>query len=130
VIYDDVCVRNSPNPITLDTAYSAAGTLKGTSMPEMREVLLHNVRVSGGGKITFNGYDKSHRIAAQLDDVQLTDSLNYRVILNHSDLKLGPGAVNIAFPTGDDSSVSGKPSSGKAASCSEKFVPFPSGESF
>ena len=73
VVYDDVCIRNSPNPITLDTAYSAAGSLQGDSPPTMRGITLHNVRVSGGGKITFNGYDPTHRIAATLDGVQITD---------------------------------------------------------
>jgi polygalacturonase len=29
VVYDDLCIRNSPNPITLDTAYSANGPLEG-----------------------------------------------------------------------------------------------------
>ena len=29
VVYDDVCIRNSPNPITLDTGYTAAGTAQG-----------------------------------------------------------------------------------------------------
>ena len=73
VVYDDVCIRNSPNPITLDTAYSANGPLQGDSPPTMRDITLHNVRVSGGGKITFNGYDHTHRIAATLDGVQITD---------------------------------------------------------
>ncbi len=45
VVYDDVCIRNSPNPITLDTAYTAAGTLRGNSPPAMRDITLRNVRV-------------------------------------------------------------------------------------
>ena len=67
VVYDDVCIRNSPNPITLDTAYSANGPLQGDSPPTMRDITLHNVRVSGGGKITFNGYDHDapHRCHAR-----------------------------------------------------------------
>ncbi len=91
VVYDDVCVRNSPNPITLDTGYTAAGTVKGNSPPTMRDITLHNVRVSGGGKISFNGYDSDHRVAAQLDGVLLTDSAAYTYSLNHADIRLGPG---------------------------------------
>jgi polygalacturonase len=53
VIYDDVCVRDSPNPITLDTGYTAAGTVEGNSPPSMRDIRLHDVRMSGGGKISF-----------------------------------------------------------------------------
>jgi polygalacturonase len=73
VIYDDVCVRDSPNPITLDTGYTAAGTVEGNSPPSMRDIRLHDVRMSGGGKISFNGYAKDYRVGVILDDVLLTD---------------------------------------------------------
>jgi len=130
VVYDDVCIRNSPNPITLDTAYSAAGTLQGDLLPTIREITLHNVRVSGGGKITFNGYDHTHRIAAALDGVQIVDQSSYTYELNHADLTLGPGATNLQLPAGpdltkNDSTIKGTPSEGEPASCADKFVPFP-----
>jgi len=128
--YDDVCIRNSPNPITLDTAYSANGPLQGDSPPTMRGITLHNVRVSGGGKITFNGYDQTHRIAATLDGVQIVDQATYTYEVNHADLTLGPGATNLELPaaadlTKNDSTVKGTPAEGNPASCADKFVPFP-----
>jgi polygalacturonase len=125
VVYDDVCIRNSPNPITLDTAYSANGPLQGDSPPSMRNITLHNVRVSGGGKITFNAYDHTHRIAATLDGVQITDQGNYTYEVVHADLTLGPTPTNLNLPAGDDSTISGKPTEGDPASCADKFVPFP-----
>jgi len=125
VVYDDVCVRDSPNPITLDTGYTAAGTVKGNSPPTMRDVTLHNVRVSGGGKISFNGYDTEHRIATTLDGVQLTDKAEYSYSLEHADIRLGPGATNLKLPAGEDSTVQGTPADAAAARCAEKFVPFP-----
>lgn len=125
VIYDDVCVRNSPNPITLDTGYTAAGTLQGNSLPTYRDITLHNVRISGGGKISFNGYSQDHRIEATLDDVLITDKAEYKYSLRHADLKIGPGPVNLNFPAGVDSTISGKAGQGSPASCAEKFVPFP-----
>ena len=125
VVYDDVCIRNSPNPITLDTGYTAAGTVTGNSPPTMRDVTLHNVRISGGGKFSFNGYAKDYRIAAALDGVQITDEEKYGYDLHHADLTLGPGATNLSFPAGEDSTVTGKPAEGTPASCDDKFVPFP-----
>ena len=135
VVYDDVCIRNSPNPITLDTTYSAAGTLQGDSLPTMRGITLHNVRVSGGGKITFNGYDHTHRIAATLDGVQIVDQSSYTYELNHADLTLGPEPTNLQLPAGpdsttpgsisSDSTIKGTPAEGNPASCADKFVPFP-----
>jgi polygalacturonase len=91
----------------------------------MREITLHNVRVSGGGKISFNGYDKEHRVAATLDGVLLADASAYTYSLRHADLTQGPGPVNLLLPVGEDSTVAGKPGQGSAAACAEKFVPFP-----
>ena len=125
VVYDDVCIRNSPNPITMDTAYSANGPLKGESPPTMRDITLHNVRVSGGGKITFNGYGHDYRIAATLDGVQITDDAKYTYQLDHADVTLGPEPTNLQLPAGDDSTIKGTPAEGNPASCAEKFVPFP-----
>ena len=125
VVYDDVCVRDSPNPITFDTGYTAAGTVEGNSPPTMRDITLHNVRVSGSGKISFNGYAKDYRIAATLDNVLLTDAQKYTYSLHHADLVLGPGPVNLRLEGGVDSTVQGAPGRGAAVSCKEKFVPFP-----
>jgi polygalacturonase len=124
VLYDDVCVRNSPNPIVLDTAYSAAGTLKGDHPPSMRAITLHNVRVAGGGKISFNGYDAKHRIAVALDGVQLVDHEAYKYAFNHADVSLGPGPTNLQLPQGEDATLTGAPAPASAAACQNKFVEF------
>jgi len=125
VVYDDVCVRDSPNPITLDTGYTAAGTVEGNSPPTMRDITLRDVRVSGGGKISFNGYAKDYRVAATLDNVLLTDAAPYTYAIHHADLIIGPGPSNLKLSGGVDSTLQGAPSNGKAASCSDKFVSFP-----
>ncbi len=123
VVYEDVCVRNSPNPITLDTAYGDAGPVTGSLMPTMKNIVLANVRISGGGKVTFNGYDREHRIEAQLNGVAITDDGKYSYVLNHADLK--QAATNLELPAGTDSTVAGKTAPGSPVSCAEKFVAFP-----
>ncbi len=125
VVYDDLCIRNSPNPITMDTAYSANGPLQGNSPPTMRDITLHNVRVSGGGKITFNGYGHDYRIAATLNGVQITDDAKYTYQVDHADVTLGPEPTNLQLPAGEDSTIKGTPAEGNPASCADKFVPFP-----
>jgi polygalacturonase len=125
VVYDDVCVRDSPNPITLDTGYTAAGTVEGNSPPTMHDITLHNVRVSGGGKISFNGYAKDYRVGVILDNVLLTDSAAYTYAIHHADIVLGPGPSNLKLSDGVDSTLHGAPSEGTAASRGERFVPFP-----
>ena len=126
VVYDDVCVRDSPNPITLDTSYDAAGSLSGNLFPEYRDVTLHNVRVSGGGKISLNGYSHEHRAGVNLDGVLLTDAgtAKYTYSINHADIHLGPGPVNLET-AGADSTLSGKAGIESLDSCAEKFAPFP-----
>lgn len=125
VVYNDVCIRNSPNPIILNTAYSAAGTLRGNSPPSMRGIVLHDVRISGGGKFTFNGYDATHRIGVQLNEVLITDDAHYTYEVNHADITLGPDPTNLQLPEGTDSTITGKPSDGTSASCAAMFVHFP-----
>jgi polygalacturonase len=127
IVYDDVCIRNSPRPIDITAAYAANGPVQGNSPPTFRDITLHNVRVSGGGKILFDGYDHDHRAAVRLDNVLLTDKAagNYTYTVNDADITLGPGPVNLTLPQGTDSTIQGTPSKGQPESCSEKFVPFP-----
>jgi polygalacturonase len=91
----------------------------------MRDIRLHHVRVSGGGKISFNGYAKDYRIGAILDDVLLSDAGTYTYSIHHADIALGPGPANLKLEGGVDSTLQGTPGKGAAASCADKFVPFP-----
>ncbi len=126
VLFDDICVRDSDNPIVLDTGYTGGGDVKGDYPPTMRDVTLHNVRVSGGGKISFNGYSHDYRIGVRLDGVYVTDDAAYTYSVNHADLVLGPGVVNLKLPAGADSTVKGNPATkGTPVSCEKMFVPFP-----
>jgi polygalacturonase len=129
IVYEDVCIRNSPRPIDLTSAYAANGPVKGNSPPTFRDITLRNVRVSGGGKILFDSYDKDHRTSVRLDGVQLTDLSNpptpYTYTVNFADVMLGPGATNLQIPDTNDTKVVGTPSTVKAASCDRMFVPFP-----
>jgi polygalacturonase len=124
VVYDDVCIRDSKYPILFDTAYSFPG--KGVNdLPVYQDITLHNVRISGGGKLQFNGFDSTHRIGVRLDGVLLLDgATRYKSQATHTDFTFGPGPVNAIF-TGDDSTVTGKEIDGNLPACNTKFVPFP-----
>jgi polygalacturonase len=124
VVYQDVCIRNSRSPIALDTAFSFPG--KGVQqLPVYDDITLRNVRLAGGGKIQFNGFDATHRIGVTLDGVLTLDKPDlYRSQAIHTDLTLGPGPVNLVF-TGDDSTSSGNAGRSSLPSCAAKFLPFP-----
>jgi len=129
IVYDDVCIRHAGRPIDITAAYAANGPVKGNSPPTFRDITLHNVRVSGGGRILFDGYDHEHRAQVLLDGVYLTDAASpptpYTYTFDNADITYGPGGSNLQVPTGTDATLTGKPSEGKPASCTEKFVPFP-----
>ncbi len=125
VVYEDVCIRNSANPIFLDSGYTAAGTLTGTSYPTFRDITLRDVRISGGGRITFDGYSPQHRVDLNLDGVLLTDPAHFAYRIDHADIHIGPGAVNLNLAGGTDSTVTGNAGERRPASCEGRFVPFP-----
>ena len=123
VTYDDVCIRDSRNPILLDTAYSYPGNGKDL-FPEYKDITFHDVRISGGGKIQFAGLDATHRVGVKLDGVELTDGASkYRITAAHADVELGPGPVDFSVG-GEDVEVTGKAGKGTIPSCAGKFVPF------
>ncbi|HXS11405.1 MAG TPA: glycosyl hydrolase family 28 protein [Acidobacteriaceae bacterium] len=124
VVYDDVCVRDSRNPILLDTAYSYPG--KGKDLfPQYKDIIFRNVRISGGGKVQFGGLDAVHRVGVKLDGVELIDgAAKYQITAAHADVELGPGPVNFSVE-GEDVKVSGKAGKGSLPSCSGRFVEFP-----
>jgi polygalacturonase len=125
VVYDDVCIRNSGQPLDITAAYAANGPVKGNSPPTFRDITLHNVSVSGGGKILFDGYDHDHRAQVNLDGVFLTDAATYTYTFDNADVTFGPGGSNLQIPAGTDATITGTPTKGTPVSCTGRFVPFP-----
>jgi polygalacturonase len=123
VTYDDVCIRDSPRPIDITAAYAANGPVKGNSPPTFENIVLHDVRVSGGGKILLEGYDHEHRAGVTLDGV-VVDGGEYKYSVSHADVKV-VGGTNLQVPSGEDSTVTGAPGKGGGESCGAKFVAFP-----
>jgi polygalacturonase len=122
--YDDVCIRNAKYPLTFTTSYNWPGGKVG-ELPVYEDIMLHNVRISGGGKIQVEGLDVTHRIGIRLDGVMTSEGPSqYKVSMQHADVTLGPGPVNLML-TGTDSTMRGKAGAGSLAGCSDKFVPFP-----
>lgn len=125
VVYDDVCIRNSKTPIQLDTHYSAMAWVGPLSLPTFTNLTLHDVRIEGGGTIELAAYDAQHRAGIRLDGVMtLDDPSLYKYDVEHADVTLGPGPVNL-LPVGVDSTLQGKAGKGTLPGCAAKFVPFP-----
>jgi polygalacturonase len=127
VTYEDVCIRRSKSPILIDTRYGNQGQIPDRS-PVYEDIVLRNVRVSGGGQLQLRGVDKAHHIGIQFDGVTLTDpDAAYTLSSSHADILQGPGPVNFLL-LGEDSTISGRlGGKAKLASCAAKFVAFPTG---
>jgi polygalacturonase len=122
-VFEDVCIRDTKNPIYMDSDYAHFGR-SGDKLPWFTGIVLKDVRVQGAGKITLQGYDAHHRLGMTFDNVQF-DSLNdIKVVAEHADLKYGPGPVNLKV-SGEDVAVTGAPSNGQPNACRDKFVPMP-----
>ncbi len=124
VVYEDVCIRNSPNPIYLDTAYSANGSMEGTLYPTFTDITFRNVTMLGGGRISFNGFGKDHRVGVLLDGVVVGDAAQYMYSIRHADFHLGPGPVNLPI-AGEDVTKTGAAPVAARASCEGRFLAFP-----
>jgi len=124
VVYEDVCIRDTRNPIMMDSNYSFYGAARD-KLPTFNDIVLRNVRVFGPGTITLDGYDEEHRLGISFDNVTLSDPAAVKMSAGHADVKIGPGAVNF-HPAGADVQVAGQAGRSAPNACEAKFVPMPS----
>lgn len=124
VLYENVCIRNTKNPIFMDSNYSFYGKARN-KLPHFENITLRNVQIEGGGKITLQGYDRSHQLGIAFDNVVLRNPADYKIVAAYANVKLGPGAVNLR-PSGPDVQVTRTAGHEQSTfTCDEKFVPMP-----
>ena len=125
VVFEDVCIRDTANPVFMDTSYSAHVSKGEHRVPVFRDIVIRDVRVEGAGKVTLEGFDAAHRLGIQFDNVVFDDPGAIKISAKHADVKAGPGAFNLKV-SGDDVKVSGMVGEAeKKNACSGKFVDFP-----
>jgi polygalacturonase len=122
-VYEDVCIRDTKNPIYMDSDYEHARR-DGGKLPWFTGLVLKDIRVQGAGKITLQGFDAEHRLGMTFDNVQFDSLKDIKVVAEHADLTFGPGAVNLKV-AGEDVKVAGTPATGAPNACKDKFVPLP-----
>jgi polygalacturonase len=123
IVYEDVCIRDTKNPIYMDSDYEHFGN-KGNKLPAFTDIVLRDVRIEGGGKLTLQGFDEQHRLGMRFDNVHADDPGALKILAEHAVLDFGPGPVNLR-PTGEDVLLRAEPARGAPLSCSERFVPMP-----
>lgn len=127
ILYDQVCIRDSDRPIQIESGYSDADDTRDDRVPVFKDITLHDVVISGGGKILVAGHDEVHAADIRLSGVVLADGPeNYRFSAAFARVHLGPEPVNFTM-TGRGVQVDGMPGTNAAARCAAAFVPFPTG---
>jgi len=124
VVFEDVCIRDTANPILMDTSYSAHVSREDNRPPVFRDITLRNVRVEDGGKVTLEGLDATHRLGIQFDGVAFDEPASIQLSAKHADVKVGPGGFNLHL-LGTDVTVSGRGGKSVKNACTGKFVGFP-----
>jgi polygalacturonase len=124
VQFEDVCIRDTGNPVFMDTHYTALMSPETGRPPTFRDILLRNVRVQGSGRVALEGLDTEHRLEIRFDNVWFDDPAKIRVSANHAEIQAGPGALNLELG-GEDVQVTKTPGSSTRNACIGKFVDFP-----
>jgi polygalacturonase len=123
ISYEDVCIRDTKNPIYMDSNYSFMGTARD-KLPQFQKITLSNVRIEGAGKLTLEGFDKAHPVKMNFDGVTVASPGSIKIAARFADLTFGPGPVNF-LPTGEGVQVTRMGGKGRPNSCEGKFVPMP-----
>jgi polygalacturonase len=124
VVYEDVCIRETKEPLVFDTYYSTTGPDRG-QIPVFTGIVVRDVRVLTAGRVTFSGYETERPLGITLDGVRFDDAAGSRVRASHATVTLGAGGSNLAI-AGDDVRVSGVTgTSAIAKACDAKFIPRP-----
>jgi polygalacturonase len=127
VVYEDVCIRATKNPILIDTHYTPLGKETGR-IPVFQDIALVGVRILDGGKITLDGFDREHPLRMAFDGVFLHSPAAVQMAAAHADLAMRSGGTNIPL-SGEDVHIEGPVQSHAGGSVpnssAEKFVAFP-----
>jgi polygalacturonase len=124
VVFEDVCIRDTANPVLMDTSYTAHVSKEDNKPPVFRDIVIRNVRVEGGGKVTLGGFDATLHLGIQFDNVVFDDPAKIKITATHADVKAGPGPFNLSI-SGADVTVTGTPGQAAKNACTAKFVEFP-----
>ena len=127
VEFNDLCIRGSGSPIYIGTHSGSTGhhevdATESNKPPQYMDIRLSDISIQGGGGIGIDGLDAAHRLGIAFHNVVMEHPKTTRTSARHA--KIALDETNFTF-TGEDVTVTGKPSQGTAMSCDGRFVPFP-----
>lgn len=130
--YRNICMRDVPIPIAISPYYNNQTVegfvdpgIKGTRVPEYRNITLENITDETPGDVLIAGYDEEHRTQVNLNNVTIKGITLDKMHLRLADIT--NGGTNLPLEKaaeGNDVKVTadGKPAP-KPYSCEGKFLP-------
>ena len=130
--YKNICMRDVPIPIAISPYYNNQTVegfvdpgIKGTRVPEYRNITLENITDETPGDVLIAGYDEEHRTQVNLINVTIKGITPDKMHLKLADIT--NGGTNLPLEKaaeGNDVKVTadGKPAP-KPYSCDGKFLP-------
>jgi polygalacturonase len=122
VVYEDVCIKDTKNPILMDSNYSFMGEARD-KLPSFEGIILRNVRVLSAGKITLDGFDSGHKLGITFDNVFLDDERATKFTAIHANITENAGTTFRV--SGEDVKITNIPGKSVRNTCEAKFLPFP-----
>jgi polygalacturonase len=130
--YKNICMRGVGVPIAISPYYNNQTIegfvdpgIKGTRIPEYKNITLENITDETPGDVLIAGYDEAHRTQVNLVNLTIKGITLYKMHLKLADI--GNGGTNLPLEKaaeGNDVKVTadGKPAA-KPYSCDGKFLP-------
>ena len=127
IVYRDVCIRNTKNPLMFTPLYTTFG---GDLLPIYRDITVKDVHVLSAGTYTFLGLDAGHKLEVKLDNVFADDQKNSRFIDKDAVITIGPRKGNLE-PGGENVTLAPAADSqpGAPIACEARLIPFPAMDS-
>ena len=119
VTFENVCIRNTPNPLVFVPMYT---TFAGDKLPVFRDIALRDVHILTPGAFTFNGLDAQHKLGISLNNVTAEDLQKSEVFAKYADITIAGTRGNL-IPSGADVTVTGaNATAGAPLDCQTRFV--------
>jgi polygalacturonase len=122
VAMEDICIRNSPNPLVFTPMYT---TFSGDKLPVFRNISLQDVHVLTPGAFTFYGLDAQHKLGISFNNVTVEDLQKSEILAKNADIQIVGKRGNL-IPSGPGVAVTGSGDSAAIpVACQDRFVPLP-----
>ncbi|HEY4379363.1 MAG TPA: glycosyl hydrolase family 28 protein [Acidobacteriaceae bacterium] len=127
VEFSDICIRSSPNPISIGTHSGSNGhhevdAAEANKPPQYLDIRLSNILLQGPGRVAIDGLDAAHRLGLSFRNVIAEQPTSIHATATHADIALEGTNLTLA---GDDLNLTGAPSQGTSNRCDGRYLPFP-----